>query len=173
MSSKDKKYWDILNSCINLEISRGHLKWKISDLHRKSKVSRALIYYDFGKNKNNIVIEACHYFGSFFSGTNDDLMNLYSKGEVSKALYLNKQALLKIPSLIPFYFMFKDSKDEIGEVIRGYEAKGIKKRRHFYPHLSETEARALFALQMGLSLFGKISTQKEIEVGLNMIKLTK
>lgn len=172
MNTKDKKYWDILNSCIQLEITHGHLKWKISDLHRKSKVSRTLIYYYFGKIKKNIVLEACHYFGSILSGVDPELMDLYTKGEVAKALYLNKLALIKVPALIPFYFLYRDSKDEVGAIIRDYETKGIKKRKHFYPHLSESEARALFGLQMGLSLFDKILTQKEIEIGLNMIKLS-
>lgn len=172
-NSKDDKYWAILNSCIQLEISHGHLLWKLSDLHRKSKVSRTLIYYYFGKNKKNIVLEACHYFGRILSGTDEKLMKLYEQNNMTEAMFVNKEMLLKLPSLIPFYFLYRNSKNEIGEIIRDYELRGIKKRKHFFPKLNETELRVLFSLQMGLSLSSQVTTKKEIEIGLNMIKLSK
>lgn len=172
MNTKDEKYWRILNSCIQLEMSHGHLKWKLSDLHRMSKVSRALIYYYFGKSKKNIVLEACHYFGSILSGVDPELMAFYENGQVAQALYKNKMMLIKVPALIPFYFLFREHEDEIGNIIRDYEAKGIKKRKLFYPHLNDVQIKALFALQMGLSLSNRIVNLREIEIGLSMIKLS-
>ncbi len=173
MSGKDEKYWKILNSCITLEIELGHLKWKLSDLQRKSKVSRTLIYYYFGKNKLNIVREACLFFGPLLSGIDANLMEMYSKNDIANALHNNKKLLQNVPALIPFYFLHRDQKNEIGELIRSYELKGIQKRKKFYPHLSDTEARCLFALQMGLSLFPLIQTLKDFETGLAMISLKK
>lgn len=173
INNKDKKYWAILNSCIQLEISHGHLKWKISDLHRKSKVSRTLIYYYFGKNRKNILLEACHYFGSILSGLDPELMILYEKGQLAEAIYRNKQMLLKIPALIPFYFLFRDREGEIGDIIRDYESKGVKKRKHFFSHLTDQETKALFALQMGLSFSNLMVTKKDIEVGFSMLKISK
>jgi Bacterial regulatory proteins, tetR family len=168
-NEKDEKYWKILNSCIRLELRHGHLKWTMAALHRESKVSRPLIYYYFGRSKKNIILEACHYFGVLLSGTDQLKMKLYDENQVAKALLESKELLIKSPDLVSFYFMHRHSKNEIGELIRSYERKGIKKREKFLKN--EKDAVVLFALHMGISLCSQIYDLEGIQSCLEALKI--
>jgi hypothetical protein len=150
---------------------KGHLKWTIAELSRKSKIPRTSIYYYLGKNKMQMLLEAIHFFGKFLAGLDNEQMQNYSNKEYAKAMFKSKQLLQKIPNLIPFYFIHRDGSNEIGEWIRYYEKEGINKRKLFFPQLSNAEALAIFYLQMGISLSSQIKTEKEISNALSFIKL--
>src|ERR1700745_3649674 len=47
MTNKDKHYWNILDAVFRLEVTKGHLRWKISDVSRLAGVQRTLVYYYF------------------------------------------------------------------------------------------------------------------------------
>lgn len=70
MASKTKEevYFLVCNAILKLEVSKGHLKWTISEVSRISKITRSLIYYYFGKEKKVIFTESFrHILNLFFS----------------------------------------------------------------------------------------------------------
>ena len=148
---KDKTYWIILNEAIALEITKGHLKWTNAQLARQAKVARSLIYYYFGKSKLNIILQACHLFGEFLAGTDQAHVQAWEEGDFNAGLKLSRRAIKKFPYLIPFYFLNRNTQNEIGELIRKYEEKGFQKRMKFITGINKSQARAIFSLQLGIS----------------------
>jgi hypothetical protein len=167
---KDRVYWTILNEAIYLEIRGGHLKWTYAELARRSHVSRSLIYYYFGKDKMNLLKEACVLFGELLAGTNKEKMQYWSEGDFVQGIREAKELFKVCPSIIPFYYLHRDKKNEIGELIRSMEKKGIKKRKKFFPHLDDAQARLLFALQFGISSFPGVK-DKDLELCEQMIAI--
>lgn len=167
---KDKTYWDILNAGINLDIQHGHLKWTYAQLSRKASVTRSLIYYYFGKSKITILEEACRLFGEILAGTAHPHMRLWKDGDLTQPLVLSRDILKNCDSLLPFYYLNRDKKNNIGDLIRDYEKKGIKKRKQFFPNLTISQCRALFALQLGISTYPGLE-QADIQVAVDMIKI--
>ncbi len=69
ITSKEKNFWDILDAAVTLDVQKGHLKWSITDVAKNSGHSRTLVYYYFGKSKENILKEAINFFNRFVLGT--------------------------------------------------------------------------------------------------------
>ncbi|TNF29269.1 MAG: TetR family transcriptional regulator, partial [Deltaproteobacteria bacterium] len=42
-------------------MAKGHLEWRLSDIAKDADVTRSLIYYYFGKEKDLILEEAFRY----------------------------------------------------------------------------------------------------------------
>lgn len=53
-NSKEEVYFKICNAVLKLEVVKGNLAQKISDISKESGVTRSLIYYYFGKEKEVI-----------------------------------------------------------------------------------------------------------------------
>ena len=70
-TKKDEAFWKILNAAIELDYKKGHLKWTMTELSRRSGVTRSLIYYYFGRQKAAILKEAVKIVGEEFVGLNE------------------------------------------------------------------------------------------------------
>lgn len=147
---KDELYWAVLNSAVTLDMRHGHLKWKVSDLARVSRVSRPLIYYYFGKSKEAILSEAVRLFGDDLSGSSPKHQALWREGQFKEALERNRELLTKIPAIVPFYYLNRGAKSEMGEAIRTRESAFFKKIETFFPQLTKSDAQGVFALFFGL-----------------------
>jgi len=167
-SSKEEVYRAVLNAAVELEIQLGHLKWTYSVLARKSKISRSLIYYYFGKSKINILKEATLLFGQELSGVVEDRMKFWTEGKIEDGLIKTRELFKIYPYLVPFYFLYRSKENEIGELIRKYENEGHKKRRQFFPDHSDSELKALYAFHLGLVTFPGLKPD-DIKVACNII----
>lgn len=159
MSSKAPKeevFKAVLNAAIELDIQMGHLKWNYTTLASKSKISRTLIYYYFGKSKINILKEACHLFGHELAGRNQERTKMWESNNITAGLMKTRQLFKEYPFLIPYYFLNRANGNEIGELIRSYESEGQKKRKEFFPHLSDSEIRIMYATHLGLTIFADL-----------------
>tara|TARA_B100001971_G_C18267956_1_gene595927 strand:+ start:20477 stop:21007 length:531 start_codon:yes stop_codon:yes gene_type:complete len=152
-SSKEEVYKAVLNAAVELEIQLGHLKWTYTLLARRSKISRSLIYYYFGKSKINILKEATLLFGQELSGVVEERMRYWEEGQIENGLLKTRELFKNYPYLVPFYFLYRSKENEIGELIRKYENEGHKKRRMFFPNMDEAELKALYAFHLGLVTF--------------------
>ena len=153
---KEEVYKSVLNAAIELEIQLGHLKWTYTLLSKKSKVSRPLIYYYFGKEKINIVIEACNLFGQILAGTTKERMQAWEDGNIEDMLEQTRVLLSNYPYLTPYYFLYRNKDNEVGHLIRKYEQDGFTKRKKFFPKLNASEQRIMFAFHLGLVTFPHI-----------------
>lgn len=167
-SNKDEVYKAVLNSAIELDIQLGHLKWTYSLLARKSKISRTLIYYYFGKLKINILKEATHLFGKELSGVEHERMKFWQEGQIDSGLIKTRELFKVYPYLIPFYFMYRSQKNEIGELIRSYEKEGHNKRKKFFPKLKDSELKSLYAFHLGLVVFPDLKAE-DVKLACNIL----
>jgi hypothetical protein len=151
--SKDDVYKAVLNAAIELDIQVGHLKWTYTVLSKKSDISRTLIYYYFGKEKINILKEACLLFGNEFSGNGEERMNAWKEGKVDIGLNKTRALVKDYPYLIAFYFLYRTQENDIGVLIRDFEQEGFNKRKHFYPDLSDQQLRVMYSFHLGLVSF--------------------
>lgn len=151
--SKEDVYKAVLNAAIELDIQLGHLKWTYTLLSKKSQISRTLIYYYFGKEKINILKEACLLFGDEFSGQGEERMNAWKEGRIDIGLNKSRDLIKDYPYLLAFYFLYRTKENEIGELIRRSENEAYKKRKHFFPELSDKELRIMFSFHLGLVAF--------------------
>jgi AcrR family transcriptional regulator len=146
---KDQFYWTVLNTAVTLDISRGHLSWKMADLARSSKVSRTLIYYYFGKSKEGILREAVRLFGDEISGATAEKTALWAEGKIAEAFDQSRELLNKIPAIVPFYLLNRSKTSEIGATIRAQERAFFEKIKAYFPNLSQAEQKGLYSLFFG------------------------
>jgi AcrR family transcriptional regulator len=149
--SKEEVYKAVLNAAIELDIQLGHLAWTYTQLAKRSKISRTLIYYYFGKDKINILKEACLLFGEELAGLSSERMDAWKEGRIDLGLQKTRELFKDYPYLVPFYFLYRTLDNEIGELIRRYEEEGYKKRKLFFPDATSQDLQILFSFHLGLA----------------------
>lgn len=170
-SSKDKDntYWKVVNSAIELELSKGHLRWTLSDLSRKSKVTRSLIYYYFGRSKLNILLEAVRIIGEEFIGLSQQRLKLWDNGEYKKSLEQARLFYEQKPHLCLFYLTHRFKKNEIGSALQAIEKSFKKKIKSKVPNANSPQINALFAVYFGIAFAPEV-TEAEISVFTSFMK---
>ncbi len=150
---KDKNYWSVLDSVIRLEVSKGHLLWKITELSRISGVGRPLIYYYFGKSKEEIVQTAMKIIGDEFYGLSDERIELWKAGRVAESILLTRELMQNAPYVSVFFFHWRHRAGEISQYFKELEARYKAKLAALRPEKSPIEIEAIFAIFFGLILF--------------------
>jgi AcrR family transcriptional regulator len=157
--SKDETFWSVLNSAIELDFRRGHLRWTMSELSRMSKVTRSLIYYYFGKSKEAILLEAVKLIGEEFFGLNVGRVELWQKGQIVESVLQTRHLLEKSPHMGTFYMVHRDEQTEIGSTLRQLELEYKQKLKRFFASASEPSLEAIFGLFMGLVVTPRLSDE--------------
>lgn len=146
MQEKERVYFAVCSAILKLEVEKGHMEWTLSDISRESEITRSLIYYYFGKEKDTILHEAYRFIiDTFF-----DLSP--SKATTSSAPQRMKEVLAKIelmPYLFVLYYLQKGRDTEIGQMLKKAEEDTIKHLQTGYPQLSADECRELYILELG------------------------
>ena len=159
LSAKDETYWNVLNAAIQLDFSRGHLRWTMSELSRVSKITRSLIYYYFGKSKEGLLAEAVKLIGEEFFGLNEGRLELWQQGRIADSVILTRHLLEKSPHMVAFYMVHRQADSEIGRSLRSLEVEYMKKLKRFFTKASEPSIEALFSLFLGLVFAPKLSDE--------------
>jgi hypothetical protein len=148
-NSKEQVYFNICNAVLKLEVAKGHLKWTVSDASRHSDVTRSLIYYYFGKDKETIVEEAYRYMLELIFNT---------ERKVSLGLKDRLKEVLKKLEVMPYIFVLlylqKGKETKIGTMIRAAEATLLKNFKEDFPSLSEDEIFKIYLLELGCVAYG-------------------
>jgi|SRR6185312_3266331 len=150
--SKDEIFWAIFDAVIKLDITKGHMGWSISDIARTSGVSRPLIYYYFGKSKENIMQTAVDYLGKEYFGLSDERMDLWKNRNIFESVSRSRKLWQKSPYSYSFYVMRRDLQNPIGETIRDLEKKYEEKLKMFYPHATRDMHDTVTAVIFGLAV---------------------
>ncbi|MGZ3649664.1 MAG: TetR/AcrR family transcriptional regulator [Bdellovibrionota bacterium] len=148
--SKDETFWSVLNSAIELDFKRGHLRWTMSELSRMSKVTRSLIYYYFGKSKEAILLEAVKLIGEEFFGLNSARIDLWQKGQIADSVLQTRRLMEKCPHMGTFYMVHREEQTDIGASLRQLETEYKQKLKRFFSTAPEANLEAVFGLFMGL-----------------------
>jgi len=141
---------DILNKVIELETSKGHLKWKVSDLARISKVSRPLIYYHFGKTKREILVSSLEIIAAEYYGLNEERFEMLKNGRGWQSVLQTRDMFMKNPSFATFYMKWRMTKTPLQEVFLRVEKKYQESLQKNFPHLSKAKVGALHAILQGV-----------------------
>ncbi len=167
-AKKDKTYRSILNAALELDFKKGHLKWTISLLARKSKVTRSLIYYYFGRSKIGIVKEAVKLIGEEFVGLSERRLQMWREGQFEATISEARKMFEKSPYILSFYTNYRDHKNEIGDALIAIENEFLKKIAQFMPKLSGPEIKAIFSLYFGI-VFSPVYEKKSMEFHLKIL----
>lgn len=173
---KNDLYWKILNAAIALDIKKGHLKWSITDIASASKVSRTLIYYYFGKSKENILLEAIKLFGQELSGQTSERTESWAAGNLAATFCTSRKMLAQAPGIRIFYFLRRNESTILGSAILDFEKSFKQKIATFFPMLSADEVEGIFALFLGIVWAPEISDDaviKSVDLILAGIKTRK
>jgi hypothetical protein len=146
VSSKDENYWKVLDSVVRLEVVRGHLQWKISDVSRLSGVQRTLIYYYFGKSKEGILTTALKTIGDEVFGLSAERLELWRQGKIRESVMASRQILQRAPHISEFYFHWRHQDSELKQELVKLEKRYITKLKSTFPHLTETDLKAIFVV---------------------------
>ena len=163
---KDEVFWKILNAAIELDFKRGHLRWSISDLSRSADVTRSLIYYYFGKSKNDILVAAVQVIGDFLFGLSGSKLELWRRGETYMAVSESRRTVQEHPALAGFYLAHRFQNSEISSALQELEEKYLAKLKAFYPTAGEQAIISLFAVFFGL-VFTPGVTEESLRLGVS------
>ena len=154
---KDESFWIILSSALELDVKKGHLKWTLSELSRKSGITRSLIYYYFGRSKEEILREAVKLIGEEMVGLSDDRVTLWQRGLFEESMKRTRFFVERTPYIGPFLAEHRGRSTELGESLRMVEDKFVGKLRVFFPKASEDEIIGLFCMYWGMCFSPRIS----------------
>ena len=158
-TQKDKNYWQVLDTVIRLEVSKGHLLWKMTDLARLSRVGRPLIYYYFGKSKEEIVQTALKIIGDEFFGLSTERIALLKEGQLLESLLRTRELIKRAPYMPVFYFHWRHQAGEIADQLKDLEKRYLKKLAAVYPKKSPQDIEALFACVFGAALLPQVKAE--------------
>ena len=154
--SKEEVYFAVCNSILKYEVSKGHMKWTLSDISRDSKVTRSLIYYYFGKEKKSILEESYKFITSIFFNVDVD-KTIGIKARIKQVL-VDMQSM---PYLFVLYYLQKNKKTEFGNLIRDAEKAFLKSFKRDYPKLSDQEIQKVYLMELGAIAFQLPEDQAE------------
>lgn len=160
---KDEKYWNILNHAVRLEVTKGHLRWTMTDLSRASGVGRTLIYHYFGKTKESIIQEALKLIADEVFGLSTERLQLWQEGRIQESVSKSRELLEKAPHLREFYIHWRQKPSEVQEHLIQVEKRYTQKLKLLKKDLSADQAKAIFAVLFGLVMTPELNI-KTIEL---------
>lgn len=166
---RDQTFWKVLNAALDLDFRKGHLKWTMSELSRRSMITRSLIYYHFGRSKLAILQEAVRVIGEDLIGVDPERIKQWQSGDWKTSVMHARELLEQSPSLANFYLLHRSRPTEIGDGIRKLEADYMRKLRVIFPHLDEAGHQALFAAFFGVTFAPNI-TEAAVDFALRTLK---
>jgi AcrR family transcriptional regulator len=140
----------VLTSLLTLEANKGHLKWKVSDLARLSKVSRPLIYFHLGRTKKEILETGMALIGEEFFGLSSERQNMLEGGRALESLLITHRMFMNAPALAVLYLRSRTQPSYLQKGFINLETRYAEKIRRSLPHLADAEVKAVHALFHGL-----------------------
>ncbi|WP_413584424.1 TetR/AcrR family transcriptional regulator [Bdellovibrio sp. HCB274] len=146
--SKEEIYFAVCNAILKMEVAKGHLQWTLSDISRESNVTRSLIYYYFGKEKEKVLEEAYKFVIS-------QIFNI----ERAKTVGIRERLrdvlrdVQNMPYLFVLYYLEKNAGTQFGKMISQAEAMLLKAMQSEFPDLSETQILEIYLKELGAIAF--------------------
>ena len=137
---------DVAATIIEFEIKRGHLKWSVLEIAKVAKMSRSLIYYHFGRTKQDILHNSLNELLEEFYG----LSPARAKSSLSESLKLTQQIYHAYPSLAIFFQKWRKTESQIAEMLLECEKKYEAKLKKAFPKADADQVKAIHAIFHGL-----------------------
>lgn len=168
-TKKDAIFWKILDSAIKLEIKKGAGKWSLSELSRVSKVNRPLIYYYFGKDKNQIMISAVRILGELLFGVDPQRKTHWAEGNIAASIEMTCGEIREAPHIILFYLQQRQPGSLYEKEIIALEKKFYQRIKSYSPKVKDETLRAIYSMVIGCIALNDL-THESIEAVANQIK---
>lgn len=146
--SKEEIYFAVCNAILKMEVAKGHLQWTLSDISRESNVTRSLIYYYFGKEKDVVLEEAYKFVIA-------QIFNI----ERTKTVGIRERlrAILNdvknMPYLFVLYYLEKNAGTQFGKMINEAEALLLKAMKTEFPQLQDSQILEVYLKELGAIAF--------------------
>ena len=165
----DDNFWKILDAALELDVKKGHLKWTLSDLSRKSGITRSLIYYYFGRSKESILNEAIKLIGTELAGLNKKREKLWLEGQFLESLIEARSIFDKAPYLHLLIAEHIGRDTELGVAVRDIQTRFIAKINRVFKLSDNNKSRAIYSLYWGM-LFAPMQDKKTYEHSIKVLK---
>lgn len=157
--AKEEVFSRVFRAAMSLDFRKGHQRWTLSEVSRISGVTRTLIYYYFGRSREDLLLEAVKSLGTEFFGLSPERLNLWRAGKVGESINKSRQFMQEHPDLAAFYILHRNRPTSIGEAFRDLERKHFQKLKQHFPHSTESENRARKAMIIGLALASGLNSE--------------
>ena len=168
-NKKDDIYWKVLNCALELEFKKGHLKWTMTELSRKSEITRSLIYYYFGRSKMSILEAAVSIIGEEFIGMTEKRLELWKQGNYEEGLLETRGIYEKMPYLCAFSLNYRGRPNEIGEALDKVEKTFMRRLQQNAPNATKAQINALYAAYFGITFSPNVGPE-EIKIFAGFMK---
>jgi AcrR family transcriptional regulator len=149
---KDAKYIKILDAVVRLEVTKGHLRWKMAELSRVSGVQRTLVYYYFGKSKEAILAEALKTIGDEFFGLSPERISMWKEGRMKESILATRARFKQAPHVPQFFFHWRHQPSEVQTALKLLEKRFRDKVKAQFPKIRKDDEEAVYAVFFGLVL---------------------
>lgn len=146
MTKKGKTVEAISICVLQLEIAKGHLKWKVTDLESRANVSRSLVYRYLGSTKEEILRNALRLFTESFYGFSEDGLSIPFPERVRRT----RDFLIAHPEAIQFYQKWRALDTWVSRELMRAEEKFQRKLKKLYPALNELQVFMVHGFLHGL-----------------------
>lgn len=146
--SKEEIYFAVCNAILKMEVAKGHLQWTLSDISRESNVTRSLIYYYFGKEKDKVLEEAYKFVISHIFN-----MERTKTVGIRDRLRDVLRDVKSMPYLFVLYYLEKNAGTQFGKMINEAEALLMKAMKIEFPELNETQILEIYLKELGAIAF--------------------
>jgi AcrR family transcriptional regulator len=154
--SKDELFWKILDAALKLELTHGHVRWKMTDLARASGVTRTLIYYYFGHSKESILQAAITIIGEEFFGLSEARQALWSNRQIWESFRKSRALVKNTPHIPIFYLEQRQPEKPFYQEMQTLEKRYLQKLSGRFPKASTDSLRAAFATFFGIVTIAEI-----------------
>jgi AcrR family transcriptional regulator len=141
--TKDEIYFAVCNAILKLELEKGHLKWTFAEVARHSKITRTLIYYYFGKNKDVVLQEAYRFIIDRF------FVSRAINGSLADRMCRVVKDIQSMPYLYILYFLQKNGKTDFAKMITEGEKLLLKSFAAEFPNLDEDQILSIYLKELG------------------------
>lgn len=153
---KSKVFWKVLDAALKLESTKGHLRWKMTDLSRGSGITRSLIYYYFGRSRLDIVTVAIRVIGEELFNLSPEREELIRSGRTLEAMKLTRELFRKAPHIGPFYLsQRRPNATFYGEISR-LEKRYLDSLALAHPGASPDRLGVLFSALVGVVMLDNL-----------------
>lgn len=112
---------------IRLDVQRGGLKWKVTELAKTSRVARSWIYEVLGKNKTEMRKNALKFMLEELYSLSPERTQMDRSTGRLPGLIRSRQLVRTVPEALAFYFRHRDEQTELGALIRQYEKRFLER----------------------------------------------
>lgn len=142
-NKKELVFYKICDSVLYFEVVKGHLNWSLSDISKQADVTRSLIYYYLGKEKDAILNEVVNFMLELFFNSSGE-----NKLGVRERMRHVLTQVREMPHIYIYYISERIKDTQYGKAIRAAEDHLLIYTQKELG-LSEVDARRLILLNFG------------------------